>query len=242
MKKFIFTILVTAISFITYAQSPREMLQMADDLVKLDANNTYCMSGEGKIVLADGKEETGMIKLYPGEKEGAMSILYVYTPDKMKPLKFYASDAQYAMIGDVKLIPVKGKPDFGNTFEAFGVVLNKNADDDLWIYRLYKVTARSADEMRQYGGAPLSLNALFYAQLLEDKKAWELGGTSLSPFHKYMSKALKNCETVANKIKEKEEGYNYKAISFREIAGKKEEGSEILFRIMKEYNECVIKK
>jgi hypothetical protein len=210
------------------AQSPREILQMADDLVHDGQNATYMMDGRGTIYFKNGTTVEGNLKINFGLKPSGMGQLLLFSETKMQPDVIYPSDVLYVKIGNTMLVPIEAKLE-GVTYSIFAVSLNTKLDDKMKMYRYYNLSANSSSSSM---GKPYSLNKGFFKKFPDDRVATEMGGFSFTPFAKGMSKEVSDCEALSKKIKDKEDGYKYNLIDLKNT------NPEVFLRIMTEYNEC----
>lgn len=190
----------------------------------------YIIEGEGHVVFTDGVEKPGTIKFVVGVHTDTMKYFRFTPAEEMKPKKIRSGDVVSFTVNGSTFYPIRIKKDdlnIGNS-RIFVEMLHDAEADKFKMYR-YRQVAVKPKEFSQT--TPYELKTGYFVMLSDFKNAHEITDITFTPFAKKMSGYLKDCPTLADKIKSKEEGYKYNAF---DLLG----NDEVFLRIMKEYNEC----
>lgn len=193
----------------------------------------YLVIGEGMVAFQDGSQQKGNIEFEITVRSSDMSYIMFTPENEMQAKAIGENKIEYFKVNGHTFYPVKLKMDdlaIGNK-RIFAEMLHTDANDPFKMYLLRMVAVKSP-EFRQNGAFELSRS--FYVQLPEFKVAHGLEDITFTPFAKKMSNYLKDCPELAEKIKNKEEGYKYNM--FKGAAN-----NAVFYRIMDEYNACKTK-
>ncbi len=207
-------------------QSPKEKLQIIDDAVKQDSRGNYAIEGMGTIKLKNGSFVDGRLVFNISSSLGSQCRVQHFPENRMSPDDYFPSGVEYFQIGDLVFTPLDVKYD-GTGYIIFAQVLNSNPDDKMKLYRMY-----ITDVSSQGASSPYILKKGFFIKMKQENRATQLGGMSLTPFHKSMAKNTEDCPDLSKKVKEKAEGYK---VSFLDLDSK---NNDVYFRILEEYNAC----
>lgn len=229
--KNIFSYLIFSIIFGLYsnqlhAQSPKEKRQIIDDAVKQDSRGNFAAQGMGTIKLKDGTLIDGRLVFNITPSMGSQGVVQHFPENRMSPDNYYPSKVEYFQIGEAVFYPLEVKFE-GNSYVIFAQMLNNNRDDKMVYYRLM-----IADASSQGNPSPYILKKGYFVKMKSDDRATQIGGVTLVPFAKSMSKNVADCPDLAKKIKEKEDGYK---VSFLDLDSKND---DVYFRILEEYLAC----
>ncbi len=152
-------------------------------------------------------------------------------------------DKKKLNVADVKAIRVRGnyyEPkliDQGSWSRDQMLFVKRLTKDGsrIQLYELYEQRTRNTNS--RYGNSTQVEDQYSYYVSLPGQdpyQAWNVDGRHLTPnFEDKMSEYVKDCPTLAEKIKRKEKGYFYAKISFAS-----EKRIETLMNIIDEYNRC----
>ncbi len=225
LSTFLVILFVTLFTQSVSAQSPRERLQIIDAAVKQDARGSYVVEGVGTIKLKNGEMLDGQLMFTISRGLGSQGRVQYFREGRMTPDDFYPSQVAYFQIGEYVFYPLDVRYE-GTNYSIFAQLVNNNLDDKMKLYRLYMAEA-SSEPTR-----PDILKRAFFIHMQGEPRATQLGGGSLTPFAKSMSKNVADCPDLAKKIKEKEEGYKTAMIDLTN------KNDDVYFRILEEYNAC----
>lgn len=200
-----------------------------DDLGKFDGDR-YIIDGNGSVTLEDGSTQEGTVKFVVTKDLGDMKYFWFTPASEMKPKMMRSGDVKYFTVKEKTFYPIRTKEDdlaIGNS-RIFMERLNGSDDDKFKMFFYRKVEANSKEFA---ANKPYLLNTGYYVMLPEFKNAHEITDMTFTPFAKKMSEYLKDCPEVADKIKDKKDGYKYNMF-------KGAENNEVFLRIMDEYNKC----
>lgn len=222
----ILILLFSAYSVQLHAQSPKEKRQIIDDAVKQDSRGNFGAQGMGTIKLKDGTLIDGRIVFNITPSMGSQGVVQYFPENRMSPDNYYPSKVEYFQIGEAVFYPLDVKFE-GNSYVIFAQMLNNSRDDKMVYYRLM-----IADVSSQGNPSPYILKKGYFVKMKGDDRATQIGGVTLVPFAKSMSKNVADCPDLAKKIKEKEDGYK---VSFLDLDSKND---DVYFRILEEYLAC----
>ena len=201
------------------------------------ANNMKLINGT--VYTNDGREIPGQVTL--NLENYRSSKLYVSV------VKKDAKDAEKINLTDIKAINIRNdyyEPKlidmggFGNSDEFRFVKRMTKEGSRIHLYELYEQRTRQTNSRYNNGGNTYTTPEYSYYIITpahtRQQAAWNIEGKKLTPnFEDKMSEIVKDCPSLAEKIKRKDKGYFYAQVSL--IDSKK---IETMLGIIDEYNKC----
>lgn len=201
------------------------------------ANNMKLINGT--VYTNDGKEIPGQITLNL-ENYRSSKLYITVVPAEGKEERINVTDIKGINIRndyyEPKLIDMGG---FGSRDQFRFVKRMTKEGSRIQLYELYERQTRQTNS--RYGGGTSTYTTPEYTYYIttpahtRQEAAWNIEGRKLTPnFEDKMSEVVKDCPSLAEKIKRKDKGYFYAQISL--VDSKK---IETMFTIIEEYNRCV---
>lgn len=206
----------------SYFNSPNDMLNKTVEVAMVDGR---MLKGELSVQFETGQPRPEFLKLVSNDKVElkipARDILY-YTFDNA----FYYPKALDLAAFEIPYRDPLYTPNVSNLLFVKRITA---ATDKLQLYQLFKSRTNSSDGNDQYD---------YFLSFPGENRftAWSIRGNKVFPDFEYkMSELLQDCPALAMKIKQKQDGYFIKQLSFD---GKK---LQVIKRIVAEYNACGLK-
>lgn len=201
------------------------------------ANNMKLINGT--VYTNDGREIPGQVTLNLENYRSSKLYVTVLGKDAKQGEKINLTDIKGINIRsdyyEPKLIDMGG---FGNTDEFRFVKRLTKEGSRIHLYELYEQRTRQTNY--RYSGGSSSYTTPEYSYYIttpghtRQQASWNLEGRRLTPnFEDKMSEIVKDCPSLAEKIKRKDKGYFYAQVSL--IDSKK---IETMLGIIEEYNKC----
>lgn len=201
------------------------------------ANNMRLINGT--VYTNDGREIPGQVTLNLENYRPSRLYVSVLGKDAKEGEKINLTDIKGINIRsdyyEPKLIDMGG---FGNYDEFRFVKRMTKEGSRIHLYELYEQRTRQIYSRYSAGGSSYTTPEYSYYITTpghtRQEAAWNIEGRRLTPnFEDKMSEIVKDCPTLAEKIKRKDKGYFYAQVSF--IDSKK---IETMLGIIEEYNKC----
>ena len=190
----------------------------------------------GTLYLTTGEKLDGKISI----NEDAGGLIRIYLDGEKKPQRYRFPEVKgYSVRNEYyELKEVKDGIAFNRAYRFHFMKRLTPATSKIHLYEyLDKQTSYSG-----YGGyrrtstAYTSLEKNYYIQFPSEKYdgVWDIGLSKLVPnFDEKMSKIVKDCPVLSQKIANKEKGYFYS-----QLGGGDEQRVDMLWNIINEYNDC----
>lgn len=200
------------------------------------ANNMKLINGT--VFTNDGKEIPGQVTLNLENYRSSRLYVTVLRKDAKDAEKINLTDIKGINIRndyyEPKLIDMGG---FGNSDEFRFVKRMTKEGSKIHLYELYEQRTRQTNSRYNGGSSYTTPEYSYYITTpahTRQQAAWNIEGRKLTPnFEDKMSEIVKDCPSLAEKIKRKEKGYFYAQVSL--IDSKK---IETMLGIIDEYNKC----
>ena len=186
----------------------------------------------GTLYLSNGEEIVGKLSV----DDGWNGVVRINVPGEQKTRRYKFFDVKaYKMRNDYyELKEIKDGNALNRDFRLHFMrrLTPENSRIHLYEY-LEQKTSHTGDRRSR---TVTSLEKTYYVQLPSEKGdgVWDIGLSRLVPnFDEKMSKIVRDCPSLSQKIADKEKGYFY-----HQVGPNDEERMDVLWNIIEDYNKC----